>query len=50
MLLRFTQEMIGTWRPWSIGINSNTAANYRATGTRMRSDILAAGATTLKFV
>ncbi|MGK2321293.1 glycoside hydrolase family 26 protein [Gordonia rhizosphera] len=50
VLLRFAQEMNGTWYPWSIGVNGNTAADYRAAWTRMRSVILSAGATNVQFV
>ncbi|MGK2321274.1 glycoside hydrolase family 26 protein [Gordonia rhizosphera] len=50
VLLRWAQEMNGTWYPWSIGVNGNTAADYRAAWTRMRSVILSAGATNLEFV
>ncbi|AFA72168.1 putative endoglucanase [Gordonia polyisoprenivorans VH2] len=40
LLLRFAQEMNGTWYPWAIGVNGNTASDYRAAWTRMRSEIL----------
>ncbi|ROZ98781.1 glycoside hydrolase family 26 protein [Gordonia sp. OPL2] len=50
VLLRFAQEMNGTWYPWSIGVNGNTAADYRATWKRMRAGIRSAGAANVEFV
>jgi len=39
VFLRFAQEMNGTWYPWSIGANGNTASGYRAAWSRMHSII-----------
>jgi hypothetical protein len=50
VLLRFAQEMNGTWYPWSIGVNGNTAADYRDAWTRMRDRIRSAGAGHVEFV
>ncbi|WP_241549105.1 glycoside hydrolase family 26 protein [Gordonia alkanivorans] len=30
ILLRFAQEMNGTWYPWSIGVNGNSTRSFRA--------------------
>lgn len=35
IFVRFAQEMNGTWYPWSIGVNQNTASEYRAAWSRM---------------
>lgn len=50
LLLRFAQEMNGTWYPWSIGVNGNTAADYRAAWIRVRTVFADAGAQNVKFV
>ncbi|MDJ0029626.1 glycosyl hydrolase [Gordonia alkanivorans] len=39
VLLRFAQEMNGTWYPWSIGTSQNTPYDYRAAWSRMHSII-----------
>ncbi|ASR01950.1 Endoglucanase H precursor [Gordonia rubripertincta] len=39
VLLRFAQEMNGTWYPWSIGTSQNTPQDYRAAWLRMHSII-----------
>ncbi|QGP90301.1 endoglucanase [Gordonia sp. 135] len=39
VLLRFAQEMNGTWYPWSIGTSQNTSDDYRAAWSRMHSII-----------
>ncbi|NDK90089.1 endoglucanase [Gordonia desulfuricans] len=50
VLLRFAQEMNGTWYPWAVGVNGTTAADYRATFGRVRSVITAQGAAQVRFV
>ncbi|MDL9948715.1 glycosyl hydrolase [Gordonia sp. ABSL11-1] len=50
VLLRFAQEMNGTWYPWSIGVNGNSAADYRQAWMRMRRQIRAAAADQVQFV
>lgn len=50
ILLRFAQEMNGTWYPWAVGVNGTTAADYRAAFRRVRSVITAQGATQVRFV
>ncbi|MGV9669327.1 glycoside hydrolase family 26 protein [Gordonia sp. NPDC003504] len=50
VLLRFAQEMNGTWYPWAVGVNGNTAADYRAAWTRMHTVISAQRPGTLEFV
>ncbi|WP_244971852.1 glycoside hydrolase family 26 protein [Gordonia rubripertincta] len=49
VLLRFAQEMNGTWYPWSVGVNGNTAADYRSAWTRMYS-IVSEQAPQVRFV
>lgn len=49
LLLRFGQEMNGTWYPWSVGIGENTASNYRAAWVRMHR-IIAEQAPNVRFV
>ncbi|MDS1115996.1 glycosyl hydrolase [Gordonia westfalica] len=49
ILLRFAQEMNGSWYPWSIGVNNNTAAEYRAAWSRMHS-IVSDRAPQVRFV
>ncbi|MCR8898990.1 glycosyl hydrolase [Gordonia sp. GONU] len=49
LLLRFAQEMNGTWYPWSIGLHGNTAKDYRAAWSRMHS-IIRAQAPQVRFV
>lgn len=39
VLLRFAQEMNGSWYPWSIGTNQDTPDDYRAAWSRMHSII-----------
>ncbi|MGC4934392.1 glycoside hydrolase family 26 protein [Gordonia sp. DT30] len=50
VLLRFAQEMNGTWYPWSIGVNGNTAADYRAAWARMHSVMHEARIPSVQFV
>ncbi|MDJ0455353.1 glycoside hydrolase family 26 protein [Gordonia amicalis] len=49
VLLRFAQEMNGSWYPWSIGINGNSAAEYRLAWERMHA-IISDAATNVSFV
>jgi hypothetical protein len=35
LLLRFAHEMNGWWYPWSVGVNGNTADDYRRSWQRM---------------
>ncbi|WP_249356549.1 MULTISPECIES: glycosyl hydrolase [unclassified Gordonia (in: high G+C Gram-positive bacteria)] len=49
VLLRFAQEMNGTWYPWSVGLYGNTAAEYRAAWVRMHR-IVSAQAPNVEFV
>ncbi|WP_191834979.1 glycoside hydrolase family 26 protein [Gordonia ajococcus] len=49
LLLRFAQEMNGTWYPWSVGVNTNTAADYRKAWSRMHS-IVSSEAPHVRFV
>ncbi|MCT1353172.1 glycoside hydrolase family 26 protein [Gordonia sp. p3-SID1431] len=49
VLLRFAQEMNGTWYPWSVGLYGNTAAEYRAAWVRMHR-IVSAQAPNAEFV
>lgn len=49
LLLRFAQEMNGTWYPWSVGLYGNTAAEYRAAWVRMHR-IVSAQAPNVEFV
>ncbi|MAU81475.1 MAG: endoglucanase [Gordonia sp.] len=50
ILLRFAQEMNGTWYPWAIGIGGNTAAGYRAAWNRMWRIFDDVGADNVRFV
>ncbi|MFT4041873.1 MAG: glycosyl hydrolase [Gordonia sp. (in: high G+C Gram-positive bacteria)] len=50
LLLRFAQEMNGTWYPWAVGTNTNTATDYRAAWIRVRSVFADAGAHNVRFV
>lgn len=49
ILLRFAQEMNGTWYPWSIGVNGNTSEDYRAAWSRMHS-VISGQAPEVRFV
>lgn len=49
LLLRFAQEMNGTWYPWSVGHYGNTAGEYRAAWARMHR-IISAQAPNVEFV
>ncbi|WP_280985333.1 glycoside hydrolase family 26 protein [Gordonia namibiensis] len=48
-LLRFAQEMNGTWYPWSIGVGGNTPQQYRDAWSRMHA-IIADKAPNVRFV
>ncbi|MXP20130.1 glycoside hydrolase [Gordonia sp. HNM0687] len=50
VLLRFAQEMNGTWYPWAIGMSGNTAADYRAAWNRMWNIFDDASADNVRFV
>lgn len=50
VLVRFGHEMNGSWYPWAIGVNGNTADDYRRAWTHMRTVIRDAGATNVSFV
>ncbi|MCZ4581836.1 glycosyl hydrolase [Gordonia amicalis] len=39
ILVRFAQEMNGTWYPWSVGVGGNSAADYREAWSRMHTFI-----------
>ncbi|MGV6993832.1 glycoside hydrolase family 26 protein [Gordonia amicalis] len=49
VLLRFAQEMNGSWYPWSIGVNGNSAADYRTAWQRMYA-IISEAAPNVSFV
>ncbi len=49
ILLRFAQEMNGSWYPWSVGVNGNTAAEYRTAWQRMHT-IISSAAPNVSFV
>ncbi|MDV6310231.1 glycoside hydrolase family 26 protein [Gordonia amicalis] len=49
VLLRFAQEMNGSWYPWSVGVNGNSAAGYRNAWRRMHS-IISKAAPNVSFV
>lgn len=50
VLLRFAQEMNGTWYPWSIGVSGNTADQYREAWKRMHTVFTDTGAENARFV
>ena len=50
ILVRFAPKMNTPWYPWSIGVNGNTAENYRAAWSRMRALFGMASASNVKFV
>ncbi len=49
ILLRFAQEMNGSWYPWAVGVGGNTASDYRAAWVRMHR-IISAQAPNVEFV
>jgi hypothetical protein len=50
ILLRFMQELNGTWYPWSIGVNGNTAAQSVAAWRHVHDLFVAEGATNVSWV
>ncbi len=50
LLIRFLHEMNGTWYPWSVDINGNTAADFRAAWRRVHDIFRRAGATNVSWV
>ncbi|MDT0223421.1 glycosyl hydrolase [Gordonia sp. AC31] len=50
ILVRIAHEMNGDWYPWSIGVDRNTTAEYRAAFRRMRTIIKGEGAHQASFV
>lgn len=50
MLLRFAHEPNGTWYPWCVGVNGNTAADYREAWRHVRNVFRAAGVEQVSFV
>jgi beta-mannanase len=50
ILIRFAQEMNGTWYPWSATTNGNTAANYVAAFQHIHDVFEQVGATNVKWV
>lgn len=50
VLVRFAHEMNGTWYPWAVGVNGNTAADYRAAWIHMHDLMRAEGADLVRFV
>ncbi|MDH3026955.1 glycosyl hydrolase [Gordonia alkanivorans] len=49
VLLRFAQEMNGSWYPWSVAVNGNSAADYRTAWQRMYA-IISNAAPNVSFV
>jgi cellulose synthase (UDP-forming) len=50
ILLRFMHELNGSWYPWSIGFNGNTAAQSVAVWRRLHDIFVAEGATNVSWV
>ncbi|GGG29344.1 hypothetical protein GCM10007304_48980 [Rhodococcoides trifolii] len=50
MQLRFGHEMNGTWYPWGIGVNGNTAQDYIDAYRHIHQIFMSAGATKVQFV
>lgn len=50
VLFRFAHEMNGTWYPWSVGVNGNTAEDYLAAWKRVHGLFASAGADHVSFV
>lgn len=48
--LRFAPEMNGDWRPWSPGVNGNTARQYVEVWRKLHSMFRRAGATNVRWV
>ncbi|WP_262339047.1 glycoside hydrolase family 26 protein [Gordonia sp. CNJ-863] len=49
VLLRYAQEMNGSWYPWSVGVNGNSAAEFRTAWQRMYA-IISNAAPNVSFV
>ncbi|MDH3013875.1 glycoside hydrolase family 26 protein [Gordonia alkanivorans] len=49
VLFRFAQEMNGSWYPWSVGVNGNSAADFRTAWQRMYA-IISKAAPNVSFV
>lgn len=50
MYLRFAHEMNGTWFPWSLGVNGNTAQEFRGAWKRIHGIFAQEGATNVRWV
>lgn len=50
LLIRFMHEMNGSWYPWSVGVNANTAADYRAAWRRVHGIFEREGATNVSWI
>jgi hypothetical protein len=50
MQIRFGHEMNGTWYPWSIGVNGNSANDYRNAYRHVHDMFIAAGAAQVQWV
>jgi beta-mannanase len=50
VLIKFMHEMNGSWYPWSIGVNGNTAAGYVRAWRHVHDLFRAAGATNVAWV
>jgi beta-mannanase len=50
VLLRWAQEMNGTWYPWGVGVNGNTPSQYVAAWQHLRAIFVAAGAVNVQWV
>lgn len=49
-IVRFAHEMNGNWYPWAVGVNGNTAADYRAAWIHMHNVMRANGARNAEFL
>jgi Glycosyl hydrolase family 26 len=50
MQLRFAHEMNGTWYPWSVGLNGNSASDYRKAYRHVHDLFIKAGAVNVQWV
>lgn len=50
LLLRFAHEMNGTWYPWAVGVNGNTASDYLAAWDHVSDAFESAGADQVALV
>jgi hypothetical protein len=50
MQIRFAHEMNGTWYPWSVGVNGNSAADYQNAYRHVHDMFIEAGATNVQWV